>query len=229
MARKPRPFVPGAAMHVVQRGNNRQATFFDERDYGVYLEALAYASEAEAVPLHAYVLMTNHVHLLVTPPRAESLSRFMQALSRCYVRYVNRTYRRTGTLWEGRFKAGVVGEPRYLMTCMLYIDKNPVRAGMVAEATGYDWSSARRLAQGAEDLLVTPHPAYLDLAANAAGREAEYDALLQRPTDLRDLKALRQATQQNAAYGSNRFQDQIEAMIGRRMDPQPRGRPAAEP
>jgi putative transposase len=130
MPRKPRLFVPGVPQHVVQRGNNRQQTFFDESDFRLYLDCLRLAGEEFGVSVHAYVLMTNHVHLLVTPDSSEALSRTMQAVGRQYVLKINRKYRRSGTLWEGRFKAGLVGSERYLLTCYRYIELNPHGKGV---------------------------------------------------------------------------------------------------
>jgi len=141
MARKPRVFLQGVAQHVVQRGNNREPCFFAEADYQFYLECLAESATKYACQLHAYVLMTNHVHLLVTPENESSLSGMMQSLGRRYVRYVNHTYKRTGTLWEGRYKSSLVQSENYLLTCSRYIELNPVRANMVETPAEYRWSS----------------------------------------------------------------------------------------
>ena len=141
MARKPRFVLPGYPRHVVQRGNNRQACFFDESDYRKYLDSLAEAAHKYHCQVHAYVLMTNHVHLLVTPTTDEGISQMMQSVGRRYVRYFNGVYRRTGTLWEGRYKASLVQTDSYLLTCYRYIELNPVRAEMVPDPGDYPWSS----------------------------------------------------------------------------------------
>ena len=141
MPRKPRFFLPNIPVHAIQRGNNRQAIFFDESDYRMYLSWLKVAAEKYGCQIHAYVLMTNHVHLLITPEHRDSLSRLFQYVGRYYVSYVNNTYGRTGTLWEGRYKASVVEEEHYLLSCYRYIELNPVRAGMVKRPEDYyPWS-----------------------------------------------------------------------------------------
>lgn len=143
MPRKPRMYLPGVPAHVVQRGNNREACFFQDEDYQFYLAVLGDALKRYRVQLHAYVLMTNHVHLLMTPTDESGISRVMQHLGRLYVLYVNRTYRRSGTLWEGRHKSSLINATEYLLTCYRYIELNPVRAGMVAVPEEYRWSSCR--------------------------------------------------------------------------------------
>jgi putative transposase len=148
MARKPRIALAGYAQHVVQRGNNRQATFFAEADYRYYLDCLAEASAKYDCALHAYVLMTNHVHLLVTPNQTDGIARMMQSVGRRYVQYVNYCNKRSGTLWEGRYKASLVQSERYLLVCSRYIELNPVRAGMVTRPEAYRWSSYRANALG---------------------------------------------------------------------------------
>lgn len=141
MARKPRFNLPGVPQHIVQRGNNRQPCFYAEADYCRYLEYLHEAAARNQAAIHAYVLMTNHVHLLATPANPFSITHMVQDLGRKYVRYINRTYGRTGTLWEGRYKASLVDGESYLLSCMRYIEMNPVRAGMVSNPAGYRWSS----------------------------------------------------------------------------------------
>jgi len=158
MPRKRRFFLPDVPVHVVQRGNNRQAVFFDDDDYRTYLSWLGGAASANGCAIHAYALMTNHVHLLMTPSEADAVSATLQDLGRHFVPYINHCYQRTGTLWEGRFRASMVQEEDYLLTCYRYIELNPVRAAMVQRPEDYPWSSNRANAMGAADLLVTPHP-----------------------------------------------------------------------
>ena len=143
MRRKPRFFVPGVPIHVLQRGNNRQAVFFDDNDYRVYLDWLSEAATAHGCAIHAYVLMTNHVHLLMTPVERRSVSEAPWTLGRRFVPYINHSYRRTGTLWEGRFKANPIQDEAYLLTCYRYIELNPVRAAMVDDPADYPWSNYR--------------------------------------------------------------------------------------
>jgi putative transposase len=154
MARLGRYFLPDQPLHVIQRGNNRQPIFFCQDDYRRLHAWLGEAAAAHDCAVHAYVLMTNHLHLLVTPGNQSSLPRTMQALGRRYVRYVNATSRRSGTLWEGRYRAAPIDSEAYFLACCRYIELNPVRAGMVVDPGDYAWSSYRAHALGAADLLV---------------------------------------------------------------------------
>jgi putative transposase len=169
MPRQPRPDLADVPQHVVQRGNDRQPCFYATEDYRRYLAGLRESAIRYGCSVHAYVLMTNHVHLLVTPSSAGAVSRMMQWLGRQYVGYINGRYRRTGTLWEGRYKSCLVDTERYLLTCYRYIELNPVRAAMVADPADYAWSSYRTNAQALPDKVVVPHAEYLRLGADAAG------------------------------------------------------------
>ena len=171
MTRLPRIALPSIPQHVIQRGNNRQPCFYADDDYHFYLECLGEAARKYHVSIHAYVLMTNHVHLLLTPAAMTGVSQVMQTLGRRYVRYINHTYRRSGTLWEGRYHASLVQADHYLLTCYRYIELNPVRAGMTDDPAGYRWSSYRCNALGQPDKLIEPHEYYLGWAPNqASGR-----------------------------------------------------------
>jgi len=160
MARLPRLNMAGIPQHVVQRGNNKQACFFDEQDYTVYLDKLKHYSKKYSVDVHAYILMTNHVHILMTPQTETGVSRLMQALGRYYVRYVNQTYQRTGTLWEGRFKSALIDSENYFLLVSRYIELNPVRACMVEHPAQYPWSSYRGNATDVDIALLKPHFCY---------------------------------------------------------------------
>jgi len=225
MARLPRLDFSGIAQHVVQRGNDRQACFADDADFLHYRQELGDAALKHDCDLHAYVLMTNHVHLLVTPARPGSVSRMMQAIGRRYVGSFNARYRRTGTLWEGRFKAALVGTDRYLLTCYRYIELNPVRARMVEFPGEYRWSSHACNALGAHEARITPHTCYLALGADATKRQLAYRDLFFQPQPLDHLEELRVHTQQQRALGSDRFRDQIEVLANRSVIVRPRGRP----
>ena len=170
MPRKPRMYLPEIPCHVIQRGNNREACFFAEQDYQFFLEYLAAACRRYRIAIHAYVLMTNHVHLLMTPTTREGISRAMQSIGRRYVQYINREYRRCGTLWESRHKASLVDAERYLLTCYRYIELNPVRAGMVEHPGDYRWSSYRHNAYGEKNALITQHPLYERIHLDGIGR-----------------------------------------------------------
>ena len=166
MPRLGRYFLADRPLHVIQRGNNRTPIFFGDEDYERYGDWLGEAAAEHGCAIHAYVLMTNHVHLLVTPARALSLPRAMQSLGRRYVRYVNAAHGRTGTLWEGRYRAAPIDSDAYFLACCRYIELNPVRAGLTAHPREYPWSSWRAHAQGIADPLAADHPLYSGLGRN---------------------------------------------------------------
>lgn len=227
MARLPRYALPGQPQHIIQRGNNRSAMFATDADYRRFREYLRIASKRHGCTIHSYVFMTNHVHLLATPARAGAIGRVMQSVGRRYVQHFNRAYGRTGTLWEGRYRAAVIDSERYLLTCYRYIERNPVRAGMVADPANYPWSSYRANAHGEPDPLVTPHELYARLAEDDANRRAAYRELCRSDVDASTLRALRVATRTGWALGGSRFCRKIERLTGRRASPQPKGRRAA--
>ena len=225
MPRKPRFQLPGVPQHVVQRGNNRQVCFFAEADYLYFLEALRAAADKYGGRLHAYVLMTNHVHLLMTPERENALSEIMQSVGRRYVRYINKKYRRSGTLWEGRFKASLVQSERYLLACYRYIELNPVRAEMVDHPGEYRWSSYAANAQGAVDETLCLHDEYLRLGTTASERQAAYRALFRYLLAPDMVADIRDAMNHELVVGTSRFKDQVEAMTNRRARKGRTGRP----
>lgn len=228
MPRKPRFTLPGIPQHVIQRGNNREPCFLAEADYRCYLEDLQATAEKSACRIHAYVLMTNHAHLLVTPMQELGIAEMMQALGRRYVYYINKTYRRTGTLWEGRYKASLVDSDAYLLTCMRYIELNPVRAEMVNHAGEYQWSSYGANAQGRADALLTHHPLYMALGETASVRQHAYRELFRHRLDSDALHEIRQALNHELVLGRSYFKDKIEAMIERQARLGIPGRPRAE-
>ena len=223
MARLPRLSLPGIPQHIIQRGNNRQACFFTEEDYPVYLDKLKEYSRKYGVAVHAYVLMTNHVHLLLTPEEADGVSRLIQSLGRYYVRYVNQRHGRSGTLWEGRFKSCLVDSENYFLTVSRYIELNPVRAGMVAEPGEYPWSSYRRNALGKPIELITPHACYLSLGKTEARRRNAYRALFAEAIAEHELKEIRDAVNKSWVLGGEGFRKRIERRTGRRASPLLRG------
>jgi putative transposase len=225
MARQPRFDIPGVPQHVIQRGNNRQPCFLNEQDYHFYLESLREAVRQTGCHVHAYVLMTNHVHLLVTPESVGAISQAMQRLGRRYVAYFNSAYGRTGTLWEGRFKACLVDSQAYLLTCYRYIELNPVRAAMVDSVEGYAWSSYPANACGAEDPLVTPHAEYLSLGPTVDTRRAAYRAMFREVIGDDRIREIRAYVQKQRALGTARFQEAVEAELERAAAIQGRGRP----
>jgi putative transposase len=225
MPRKRRFFLPDIPVHVVQRGNNRQAVFFDDNDYRVYLDWLADAASQHGCLVHAYVLMTNHIHLLMTPATDQSISAALQALGRRFVPYINHSYQRTGTLWEGRFKASPVQNEDYLLTCYRYIELNPVRAGMVENPADYPCSSYRANALGEHAPLLRPHPVYLSLGASEAERQSAYRDLFANQLDPKTLRAVRSCLQTGTPLGNDRFRAQIEQALGVKVGYSSRGRP----
>jgi putative transposase len=225
MARLTRYYLPDQPLHVIQRGNNRSRIFFGDKDYGLYRTWLTEAVQEHGCVIHAYVLMTNHVHLLVTPANADALPRAMQSLGRRYVQHVNTTYDRTGTLWEGRYRAAPIHAEDYFLACCRYIELNPVRAGMVGHPRDYPWSSWLAHAQGAPDPLAIEHPLYRALGRSAAERQASYRALFRAALGDEFVTALRAATNGGWAMGDERFARAIAKAAGRRSTPLTRGRP----
>ncbi|MCW8825709.1 MAG: transposase [Gammaproteobacteria bacterium] len=223
MARLPRLVVPGSPHHIIQRGNNRQPVFFAESDYTLYLRWLKDSAEKHGCSVHAYVLMTNHVHLLLTPETNDSIGKTMQTLGRQYVRYINGCYQRSGTMWEGRYKSSVVDSEQYLLTCYRYIEMNPVRAGMVVEPGEYPWSSYHANALGKLDVLLSIHPLYRALGTTEEKRHQNYRALFNREIETKTLEDIREATSSGWALGNERFREQVEAQFNRRAGPAPRG------
>lgn len=225
MPRRPRLKLAEIPLHIIQRGNNRSACFYAEEDYLFYLDHLGEACSKHGVDLHAYVLMTNHVHLLMTPKDGDGPSQVLKQLGQRYVQYINRTYRRSGTLWEGRFRSCLVGEEEYFFGCHRYIELNPVRAGMVTHPAEYRWSSYRRNAQGEASDLVHPHPLYLALGGDEATRCATYREFFRYQLDPGLVDQIRSATNGGYALGSERFQKEVAAMLGRRTWRGAAGRP----
>jgi putative transposase len=212
-------------IHLVQRGHNRDACFFTDEDFLAYREWLGEALKKSGCALHSYVLMTNHVHLLLTPSTVQAVSQLVISLGRRYVQYINKAYRRTGTLWDSRYKSSLVHADDYLLLCQRYIELNPVRAGMVDDPAHYRWSSYLANGLGQADDLLTPHDLYLGLDEDAQERQAAYRALFRPELDHEALADIRLALNQGQPLGKGRFIDQVENMLGRRCEVRPRGRP----
>jgi len=219
MPRRPRHFLPGIPLHIIQRGNNRQVCFYTDRDYVVYLDKLHQYSLTLEVDVHSFVLMTNHVHLLLTPRTEQGASNLLQALGRYYVLYINSTYARTGTLWEGRFKASLINSLEYLLTVSRYIELNPVRANMVQDPAEYPWSSYRFNAMGKPIKLLKPHQIYLSLGNTEQERQKAYRSLFGNQFPELPLNEIRTATNKGWILGNNRFKKQIEQQLGYEIPP----------
>ena len=225
MARLPRVSPIGVPQHIIQRGNNHQVCFASEQDFAAYINWIKeYALKFE-VEIHAWVLMTNHVHLLCTPRIEKGISAMMQGLGRHYVRYFNYSYKRTGTLWEGRYKSCLVEAEIYLLELYRYIELNPVRAGMVGDPSQYPWSSYRINALGKKSDFCTPHGLYLSLAKDDLERQKAYRALFKHQIDGKLIEDIRQSVNKGMAVGSDSFKQQIESLTGRQMTERKRGRP----
>lgn len=205
MARRPRLVLPAVPLHIIQRGNNRNPCFASETDYLVYLSLLGKYVAAAACQLHAYVLMTNHVHLLLSSGHKEGPSILMRRLGQHYVQYFNRRHQRTGTLWEGRFRSCLVEQARYLLICQRYIELNLVRARMVSEPDAYPWSSFRSNALGEENSLITPHVVYMGLGRHASERRSAYRYLFQEAMSDHLLEHIRYASNSNSPLGPEGF------------------------
>lgn len=228
MSRRKRYGVAGLPQHIVQRGNNRQACFFQDSDYLFYLECLRDASDKHGCEIHAYVLMTNHVHVLAAPHIPAGISRMIQSVGRRYVQYINWAYKRTGTLWEGRYKASLIESERYFLSCCRYIEDNPVRAGIVTNPGEYRWSSYRHHVGEHEDNVVKDHPAYLALGESRDKRAGAYRDLYRVKMEERVIQGIRDSLQKDLVLGGERFQEEIEKMLQRRVRPGEKGRPRRE-
>ena len=223
MARQPRYNIPGQPQHIIQRGNNRDPVFCRDDDYLFYRDKLADACKRHACDLHAYVLMTNHTHLLITPQTEDGIGKSMQSLGRYYVQYFNHSYQRTGTLWEGRYRSTLLDSEGYLLICMRYIELNPIRADMVTHPRGYPWSSYAHNALGREDPLITPHDVYLRLGQNTEERQQAYRALFKGRISEITLTELRESTNKAWVLGSNHFKERVAMLTQRQVTPKTRG------
>lgn len=229
MPRSLRLAVDGVALHVIQRGNNRAACFLTDNERLVYLAQLGRLSERYDCAVHAYCLLTNHVHLLLTPAAVGSLSALMRDLGQRYVQYFNRRHARTGTLWEGRFRSCIVESERYVLACYRYIELNPVRARMVDHPSGYLWSSFAVNSGMRSDPLVKPHAALEGLAGDRVNRASAYRQLVDAGLDPVLVCAIRDATNAGYPLASERFKETVLAPLGWRLGPEKPGPQALSP
>jgi putative transposase len=231
MARLPRYVIPGQPQHIIQRGNNRQVIFGADADYQFFRDALIDAAAKHGLLIHAYVWMTNHIHLLATPQFEDSISKVFQSVGRKYVQYYNFTYKRSGTLWEGRYRATIVDTEQYLLKLMRYIELNPVRASMTQHPADYPWSSYAFNAEGKLGLnthWIVPHEEYMHLGRTDLERQVAYQALFKADLSTNDLVQIRECTHKGWALGSQRFIDEIERLTKRRATSKGIGRPQKE-
>lgn len=223
MARLPRFDLTGQPQHVIQRGNNREAVFCANADYQFYLEKLKAAADKHQCDIHAYVLMTNHVHLLLTPQTTGGIGKTLQMLGRYYVQYFNYSYQRTGTLWEGRYKATLIDTETYFLSCMRYIELNPARAGMVNHSADYPWSSYAYNALGKSNSMLMPHREYRRLGKTPGERQSAYRQLFRARLAEKTVDEIRQATNKAWVLGNDRFKAKIERQLERRVGPSEKG------
>jgi putative transposase len=225
MPRNLRRTLSGVPLHVLQRGNDRAPCFRCNDDLVLYLGLLQELATRYECEVHAYVLMTNHLHLLVTPSNAGSVSGLMKGVSQRYAQHFNKVHDRTGTLWEGRFRSHIVDSETYLFACQRYIELNPVRAGMVSAPWEYPWSSYRTNAGLERSLVLTPHRTYLALGSTDDERVARYRAFFQHPPCRSELEAIRHCISTGSTLGCDAFVRDLELRMGRRGKSLPRGRP----
>jgi len=225
MARLPRFYLEDQPQHIIQRGNNRENIFLQAKDYVFYLECLLDAVNRYQINIHAYVLMTNHVHLLASPQIESSIPKTLQSVGRKYVQYFNRKYKRTGTLWEGRYKATPIDSEIYLLKCMRYIELNPVRAKMVRHPKNYRWSSYKRNALGESDALITSHVLYKNLGKSVSKCQSAYGILFNETLPAGVIDTIRHSTNKAWPLGDKNFAHKIEELTKRRCLPKPKGRP----
>jgi len=224
MARRPRNIVAGYPYHATVRGNNRQAIFLDDDDRRVYKSVLQEACAAHGLAVHAYALMTSHIHLVATPAKPDSLARVMQAVGRQYVRYFNRRHGRTGTLWEGRYRASIIQEDRYFLACQRYVETSPVKAGLAVAADAFAWSSHAHHLGLVADALVSPHNLYWGLGNTPFERELAYRRLFDDDATENEAR-LAEALEKGHALAEDAFLERLETQTGRAWLRRPVGRP----
>lgn len=225
MPRQPRLVVAGYPHHLVLRGNNRSAIFYKDRDRHIFIDCLRQAKVKTKSKIYAYCLMTNHVHLLVEPSTEDGLGNMVQSLGRRYVQYINQTYKRTGTHWEGRFKSSLVSKDEYLLACSRYIELNPVRAKIVEDPRNYPWSSFGFRAEGKSDTLLDEDSVYLSLGKTKRERELNYKKCFLGNIPDEEINVMRTATQKGGIIGTEEFISKISRLLSREVVLKPRGRP----
>jgi putative transposase len=225
MPRRPRIQLDGVPLHIVQRGHHREACFFAEQDYHTYLQALQLALADSHCALHAYALMPNHVHLLLTPKRAEVVPRLIISLGRRYGQHINTHYWHDGPLWDSRYKSSPIDAASYLLTCQRYIELNPVRAALVDDPAHYRWTSYRANALGQGDDVLAPHGVYTGLGKSPGQRQSAYRALFRAGLKAETIGEIRLALNQNQPLGNARFLGRVARLTGERRVARPRGRP----
>lgn len=229
MPRQPRLVIAGYPHHIILRGNNRSTIFYNDEDRRFFIECLKEAKEKTKSKIYAYCFMSNHVHLLIEPSTEQGLGNMIQSLGRRYVQYINKTYKRTGTLWEGRFKSSVVSKDEYLLACSRYIELNPVRAKIVKHSKDYLWSSYGSKAEGRKNTLLDEDPVYKGLGKTPKERQLNYKEWFRKSISEEELNLIRNATQKGGIFSNNEFFEKIAKLLGRNIVLRPRGRPKKSP
>jgi putative transposase len=226
MPRQARVIIPNTPHHIVQRGHNRQVVFTSDDDFSFYKENLTHYKEEFGCKVYAYCFMSNHVHLLIDPgDEPESISLTIKRVAGRQTRYVNKLKKRTGSLWEGRFKSSVVSTQEYLLVCCRYIELNPLRAAMVSKLSEYRWSSYTCKTNGQEDKLIDFDSQYMGLGNNALDRQSAYKKFMKDSIPESELKVIREALQRGQLTGSEKFRREILNKHGVRVSNKDRGRP----
>ena len=229
MPRKPRFYLPDYPVHIVQRGHNKKNVFFENEDYKAYLDWLQEGSEWYEVPIHAYALLPNEIHILASPSEKEAASRMMQYQGRRYVPYVNAAYGKTGTIWQGRYKASLIDPETYLLNCMIYIENLPVHEGLVKSAGAYKWSSYKANGQGKNNTLITPHSVYKGIGRGDKKRLEKYVALTKAGLADEVRTDIQDAWQTGTPLGSDKFKKMVEKKLKIKVGHAKRGRPRKNP
>lgn len=225
MPRQPRLVVPEYPHHVILRGNNKSAIFYNDTNRRFFIECLKETKEKTKSTIYAYCLMINHVHLLIVPSTEKSLGNMIQSLGRRYVQYINKLHKRTGTLWEGRFKSSLVSKDEYLLTCSRYVELNPVRAKMVKHPKDFPWSSYNFKAEGKQDELLDNDPVYMGLGKTPKERQTNYKEWIERSVPDEELSLIRNTTHKGGIFGNKEFSEEIAKLVGKDVVLRSRGRP----
>ncbi len=228
MPRYPRQIKENWVYHVLQRGNNRQAIFFSDKDFLVFKEYMLMAKTKYPCRIFAYALMSNHFHLLLQPLEKKNLSYFMKMLSQKYTQYINKSYSRTGGLWQGKYKFCPVAKDEHLLKCSVYIEGNPIRAGIVIDPTIYPYSSLRGKIGLCADSLIDFDPIYMSSGNSDKDRQDAYKKLFYLPLDNDEIVIIRNSINKEMIYSGSDFKETVEKFLGRKLIYRPRGRPKKE-
>ena len=225
MPRASRLIVEEVPYHIINRGNNRQSIFFDDKDYSFFMKLLKDGKKKYKIKIYGYVLMKNHIHLLMEPLEKDELPGYLRWVCGKYTQYINYIYKRTGTLWEGRYKSAIIGSGEYFLRCLRYIDMNPLRAGIIRQLGEYQWSSCNYYAHGVNDRLIDENPWYLGLGEDQKERQSAYLNFLRETISDEEWKIIRETTQKQGVYSNIEFKREIERRVGRKIEMRKRGRP----